>query len=345
MRKRVTLADIARYTGLSTATVSLALNGRPGSRIPQATANRVREAAQELGYIPNVAARTLRSGRSGVIGVLSDQVTVTRFASAMIRGLVEAADRRGHHIMIMETGHDLASIDDAVQTFAARQMDALVMGIMASRALTVPLHGWDVPHVVVNGAIDGWPSVLPDEYAAGRRAVEYLAARGHRNIAMIGHYPEKPSSTVSLNIWARMQGIDAAMQELGLEFVARHDGTVWEPDLGYVGTQAILDVATPTAMLAANDRVAFGIYQAAAERRLSLPEDLSVMSFDDEDLAELMRPQLTTMRLDYQGMGAKAADLVLDWLQKSADGTTVTPSLDPVRVPMPVIERDSVLRL
>ena len=103
--KRITLGDVARTASVSTATVSMALNGKPGSRIPSATVKKVRTAARELGYRPNAAARALKTGRTGMLGFVSDEVTITRFASPMISGMREFAEQAGLSVMMTETAH------------------------------------------------------------------------------------------------------------------------------------------------------------------------------------------------------------------------------------------------
>ncbi|WP_297740837.1 LacI family DNA-binding transcriptional regulator [uncultured Tessaracoccus sp.] len=334
MPKRTTLADIARAAEVSVATVSMVLNRREGSRVSEATAERVRRAARELGYVPDVAARTLRTGRSKVLGFISDEVTVTRFASGMVRGILEGADKHGHGVMIMEIDHRAERLEQAVRTLRARRVDALLIGFMASREIEVPLGDWAVPLVAVNGSVPGATSVLPDEPAAGRASVEYLLRHGHRRIAMVGHHPAPQPTSLSVNIWPRMQGIDQAMADAGLDFVARHDGTDWEPPLGYEGTFNVLN-AEPTAILAANDRIAFGVYQALQERGLRVPDDVSVMSFDDEELAGMLRPGLTTLRLPYSEMGSMAVDIALGHAPHLVGQQQCL-------LPLGLVERDSV---
>lgn len=338
--KRLTLADVAKYTGLSTATVSLALNNRPGSRIPEATAARVREAAAELGYVPDAMARSLRTGQTSALGFVSDEVTVTRFASAMVRGILDAADEQDYVVMIMETGHRKERLAEAFSALRARRVDGLLVGLMASRRVQLPASKASVPRIVVNGLADGCTCVLPDEFEAGRAAVRYLIDRGHRRIAMIGAHTAPPPPEVSVNIGVRLAGIDDAMAEAGLSFVDRHDGTVWEPELGYQGGRAVFERDNgATAILAANDRIAFGVYQAAQDSGVSIPADVSVLSFDDEQLASMVRPPLTSMRLPYQEMGTIAVARLLQAVRGDDDASHAP---EQVLVPLTMIERESV---
>ncbi|MGO1591302.1 MAG: LacI family DNA-binding transcriptional regulator [Ancrocorticia sp.] len=337
MAKRVTLADIARSTGLSAATVSMALNGRQNSRIPESTAARVREAAEQLGYSPDVNARGLRTGRTQAIGFVSDEVTLTRYASAMIRGLLDESAKRNFVVMMAEGGTGSAEQRHGVGALLGRRIDGLIFGQMRSRQIQLPDLNIQVPVVIVNGTAPGHTSVLPDEHTAGRKAVEHLVSKGHTKIALIGRSREHLDPTVSVTIPARMRGIDEAMEAAGLAFVTEFEGADWEPELGRAGAQHIIDSEDVTAVIAANDRIAFGVLQEADSRGLSVPGDISIISFDDESLATYVRPQLSTVRLPYKEMGEAAMSMLLDSIvdAKPLDQETVY-------VPMPLVERGSV---
>ena len=139
--KRATLADVARLAGLSTTTVSMVLNNRPNTRLSADTAARVRAAAAELNYRPNPAARGLRLGKTRTVGFISDEVTVTRYASAMIRGLLEEAERLDHTVLIAESGSRAEKIANALEVMLDRQTDGIVFGLMGrggSRCRTSP---------------------------------------------------------------------------------------------------------------------------------------------------------------------------------------------------------------
>ena len=335
MAKRATLADVARLAGLSTTTVSMVLNNRPNTRLSEEAAQRVRAAASELNYRPNPAARGLRLGKTRTVGFISDEVTVTRYASAMIRGLLEEAESRDHTVLIAESGSRVERVANALEVMVDRQTDGIVFGLMRSRRVELPKVPVDVPVVITNGTTTaGHPCVLPDERSAGYEAVRYLLDRGHRRMAFVGRSAELLDPAKSATVGARYAGMDAALTEAGVEFLHEIDGKYWEPDLGYEGAAEILDKVAVTAVVAANDRVALGVYQAAQERGLRVPEDLSVISFDDEYLAGYLRPRLTTMRIPYLEMGQVAMRLTLD-------GNPPPETL----VPMPIQERGSVLDL
>ncbi|MGV8908502.1 MAG: LacI family DNA-binding transcriptional regulator, partial [Propionicimonas sp.] len=332
MAKRATLADVAQLSGLSTTTVSMVLNDRPNTRLSQDAAQRVRAAAAKLNYRPNPAARGLRLGKTRTVGFISDEVTITRYASAMIRGLLEEADERNHTVLISESGQRADQIAGALDLMLDRQADGIVFGLMGAKQIEVPTASLEVPVILVNGrSANGLPCVLPDEFRAGYDAARHLLDRGHRRIGFIGRSEALLDPLLSVTIAERYAGLDAAMAEAGVAFAHQVDGRLWEPDFGYRGAQEILDAVPVTAIVTANDRVAFGVYQAAQERGLRIPDDLSVVSFDDEYLASYLRPQLTTMQIPYLEMGRTALQLVLD-------GDAPEQTL----VPMPIQERFSV---
>ncbi len=357
---RVTLAQVAEKAGVSKAAVSLVLNGRRNTGISEETAERIRVAAAELGYVPNPAARALRTGKTNALGFISDQVTVTRYASGVIREVLSQASQRDHVVIMAETESDPKNMDVAVEIMEGRQIDALIVALMWARHVKIERRPAGLPMVVVNGLAEGLPAVLPDEYTAGKQAVEYLLAYGHKKIALIGRAKTHLNPDVSATISQRMGGIDAAMKEAGLTFITEGPGATWRPELGYRrGLDILADTdRMPTAVIAANDRVAFGVYQAAHSLGIRIPHDLSVISFDDEPLADYMMPGVTTLRLPYPEMGRLGVELLLgsnahptDSLARPVNAKVLQPDevfWDPIKtaarylVPMPLIERESV---
>lgn len=335
MARAVTMVDVAARAGVSTATVSLVLSGRPG-RFSERTAARVTAAADELGYVVDAGARSLRTRRNSTIDFLSDAATVTRFASGMVQGILNAAQERGNLVLMVETGRDPRAMQRGFAAMQARRVDALVVGIVDSRHVELPT--WTGPRpVVANGTAVGCHSILPDEAVTGRAAIDHLAAHGHRRIAFVGRHATPTPPEVSVNIPVRIAGIDQAMEQAGLEFSAVYCDIPWEPSIGRAGTHAVLDAAPDTtAVPAANDRIAFSVHQALAERGLAVGRDVSVMSFDDEQLASLVLPGLTSIRLPHAEMGAAAVELALDPVNHQ------DPDPLPVLLPMPLVERGSV---
>jgi len=314
MIKRVTLADVAEKVGMSRTAVSLVLNDRPGTRISPEAGARIREAAEQLGYRPNPAARSLRVGKTRTIGFLSDDVTVTRFASAMIRGLLDVAEEHEHTVLIAETGSNPKRVRAALDVMLDRQPDGLIIGLMGAKESDVPALTGKLPVVLLNGTSPGVRTcVLPDEFEAGRTVAHHLADRGHTAIALLGDHEElRHVPRISATIGRRFAGVEAGLAERGLALAHAVVQRNWEPEDGYAAARTLLDHGPAvTAVIAANDRMAFGTYQAIQEAGLRIPQDLSVISFDDEFIARSLRPPLTSARLPYEEMGRRAMELVL----------------------------------
>jgi LacI family transcriptional regulator len=320
------LADVARRAGLSKTAASMVLNGREGTRLSAEAHQRVFAAAEELGYRPNVAARSLRTRKTATIAFVSDVVATTRFAGDLIRGALDAARERDHVLLIAETQGDAAFEQHAIDAMLDRQVDGVIYAAMATRRLTVPPALLTGPVVLLNATSpDGQPCVVPDNERAGRTAVAALLDKGHHDrIALIGRNRLKETDPeVSIAAHTRLRGIRDALAEAGTTLCHEAFCSEWLPEHGYRAMRAILRKPTrPTAVICMNDRLAFGAYQALAGAGLAVPDDVSVVSFDDDPIAAWLRPGLSTIALPHVQMGHRAVELLLDG---KATGPTVVP--------------------
>ncbi|MFM9441258.1 LacI family DNA-binding transcriptional regulator [Streptomyces acidiscabies] len=332
---RVTLADVARHAGLSVTAASLVLNRRPGTRISEEAQARVFAAAEELGYRPNVAARSLRTRKTATLAFVSDAVATTRFAGDMIRGALEAARERDHVLLIAETQGDPEAERQAVEAMLDRQIDGFVYAAMACRRLTVPPAMASRPTVLLNAdSTEPVAAILPDDERAGHDVATLLLAHGHRRIAVIGRADAvERDPRRSLAAGPRLRGIRRALEPYGLRLTPGGRADAWEPADGYEAMRGLLSRRTPPrGIVCMNDRLALGAYQALAEAGLSVPGDVSVVSFDDDPIAGWLRPGLTTAALPHERMGRLAVETLLD--QEARPGVRW--------VPMPVRVRGSV---
>jgi LacI family transcriptional regulator len=333
-RSRATLADVARRAGLSKTAASMVLNGREGTRLSADAHRRVFAAAAELGYRPNVAARSLRTQKSSTLAFISDIVATTRFAGDMIRGALDAAREHDHVLLIAETQGDESFEQSAIEAMLDRQVDGVIYAAMATRHLTVPAALLTQPTVLLNAASDARPCVLPDDEQAGHSVATALIEAGHhQRIGLIGRNRLKESDPeVSLAALARLRGIERALTAAGAGLAVSVSCQDWLPEYGYTAMRSLLRRRTrPTAVICMNDRLAFGAYQALAEAGLGIPHDLSVVSFDDDAIAAWLRPGLSTVALPHEQMGRRAVELLLA-------GTSV----DRCLVPMPLRRRGSI---
>ncbi|MFC4556124.1 LacI family DNA-binding transcriptional regulator [Georgenia faecalis] len=331
---RVTQAEVARAAGVSVGAVSQVLNDSPTSRISEEVRERILAAASALGYRPNMVARTLRTSESRTYGFVSDTVTITRFASGILRGALDAAHESGYLLLIAETAGDAARETEAVQALLDRGVDGIVFTAVKSRYSGTLGMGLSVPCVNVNIADADAPSILPDELAGGRLAVRALAEAGHRHgIALVGHdFRSDIDTGIALTGRRRLDGIAAEMASVGIDFLDQQACGDWQTDEGYAAAHRMISNRGVTALLCLNDRLAFGAYQALAEAGLRIPDDVSVMSFDDEELAASLRPGLTTVAIPHETMGALAIEML----------RTPGPAESDVLVPMSLHERVSV---
>lgn len=333
--KRATLADVAGLAGLSRTAASMILTGRPDTRLSAEAHARVMAAAEELGYRPNVAARSLRTDRTQSIAFISDVVATTRYAMGLIRGALEAAEKAGHVMLVLETAGEPARESEAIKAALDRRVDGIIFAAMRAREVFVPDARLTAPVVMLNATSPRFPvSVLPDEVKGGRHAVQLLAEAGLRTgIALLGQSDAAESGLFrSETVARRVQGIRAEMKRRHLAFVTEESCWNWEPDEGYRLTRRMLrrfpDIR---ALLCMNDRLAFGAYQALAELGRRVPEDVALVSFDNDELAAYLRPGLTTIALPHEEMGSLAVNLLL-----GGDGAAEH------LVPMPVIRRGSL---
>ncbi len=334
MAKRITLNDVAALAGVSPTAVSLVLNNRPGTRLSDTARDRIKAAAAELGYRPNPAARSLRMGKSHTIGLISFDVTITRYASAILRGALDEAERLDHTVLIAEAGDTPARAVRAIDAMLDRRVEGIVMAQEAARQIDVSQRvPPELPVVMVNAtSSDGHASVLPDERIAGEQVTQVLIDAGHTKIALLGVREELRDLRRSATVGLRYDGIATALRAASVEPVAVSTGRSWEPEVGYEAMLSLLrEGPSFTGLVCLNDRLAFGAYEAARELGIGIPQDVSIVSFDDDVLASYVRPQLTTAEIPYETMGRIAVDMVLG----DAEPTHRL-------VPMPLRLRDSV---
>lgn len=318
--RRVTLAEVAERAGVSRTTASYVLNGRTAQmRISPAVEQRVLSVAESAGYRPDLAAASLRTRRSRTIGVISDHVAGGMFSTRLLVGAGRAARERGHVLLIGESGGDPMTADSIVAEMVDRRVDGVLLLTQATSQLRLPRGLGTLPVVTVNctDPASGRASVLPDELAGGRAAARVLLEAGHRELVVAGEdaAPEVLAGRL------RLQGIGEALAAAGLPPAARVPCGWTVPD-AYAGLAAWLrEGARPRALVCLTDRVAMGAYQALAELGLRVPEDVSVVSFDGSEIAQWLRPSVTSVAIPFDEMGARGVGALLD----HEEGRTLLP--------------------
>jgi LacI family transcriptional regulator len=334
--RKPSIHDIARAAGVGVGTVSRVLNEHPS--VAEATRVKVAAVMEELGYRPTFAARHIRTGRSQLFGFLTDKVTTTPFAHDLIKGAQERARQADRMLMVIDADGDDRTREQAVANLIERGVEGIVYAAMFHHKVHVPEALHEVPTVLVDSFAVGrdFPSVVPDEVTGGRQATERLLVAGHRRIGMVTNDALATGYPAAVG---RLAGYREALDRAGVPFdealVREGSGNA---DSGYHWAHELLDVDDPpTAFFFGTDRMAMGAYFAFTERGLTVPDDVSVVGFDDQHyIADALRPSLTTMALPHAAMGRWAIEHLL-----TAPWGEDRPPLQ-WRLPCPIVERGSV---
>jgi LacI family transcriptional regulator len=262
----------------------------------------------------------------------------------LIKGALGAARERGVMLFIGETEGDAELEQLLLEAMHDRQVDGLILTSMFTRAITVPAHVAGTPSVLLNALPQEptqLPAIVPDEDQAGRTAARVLLDAGHRDgIYLIGAGPDLhdgPRDSVAST--ERLVGIRTELGAAGVRPAGARACPDWQPEYGFAATRDLLRTDRPRALICFNDRLALGAYQALEDVGLTVPGDVSVVSFDDHPLATWMRPKLTTVALPHYELGRKAVDVLFDEIATNARDRRPGAVH---RVPMPLRRRQSV---
>ncbi|HET8976953.1 MAG TPA: LacI family DNA-binding transcriptional regulator [Solirubrobacteraceae bacterium] len=313
----VTLRQVAAHAGVHPATVSRALNPETQQMVSADTLQRVLAAAQELNYRTNTIARSLRTQRSLTVGVVIPDITNPLFPR-MLRGIDDALERVQYASLIAYTDGRDERLLDRFEVLRQRGVDGLIVATArhADRALD-SLEASGVPVVQINRRSQNRaiPSVTVDDRRGAQIAVEHLVELGHRRIAHVGG-PQSHSTGR-----ARAAGFRAAMRRAGLEVppgsVQSGRAVTIEEGARVCGT-VLAEHPDVTAVVAGNDLMALGCYDALRAADLRCPADVSVVGFNDMTFADRFDPPLTTIHFDHYEMGHAAAEVLVRRLRSAS---------------------------
>ena len=338
--KGVGIRDVAKLAGVSVTTVSHVLNDTPQMRVAGETRARVRAAAKTLGYGPNRAARALRTKRSGLIGLLSEEIATTPHAGRIILGAQNAA--REHDLTLVIVNAERESGDshkDDVQTLIDRQVEAVLYATMYHRQVSLPVNLKGLPAVLIDSTDRAGlvPAVVPDEVGGAVAAVTHLVEAGHRRIGFLNNDDDVPATHERLVGFRQVLGAHDIPVDESLIVQAPSETLP-----GYALAREVLSrPGRPTALFCYNDRMAMGAYRAATELGLDIPRHLSIVGFDNQELiAANLFPGLTTVALPHYEMGAWAIDTLVHLLRGEAEYKLLADM--PTRLDCPLIIRGSV---
>jgi len=325
-RKPMSLKKLAEHLGLSPATVSLVINrSTVADSIPQDTKDRIFAAARKFKYRPNFFARSLRTQRSFTIGVIVPEVS-DGYSASVMSGVEAYLLQEGYFYFVASHRHRADLIDEYPRMFLERSVDGLI-------AVDTPWHlNLSVPVVTVSGHHDvkGVVNIVLNHQRAAEVALKHLFHLGHRQIAFI------KGQEFSSDTEVRWSNIERVARQLGVainpRLVVQLEGDSPSPQLGYVATRRLLAAGEPfSALFAFNDISAMGAIRALRESGLRVPEDVSVVGFDDIQSAAYQNPSLTTVRQPLREMGRAAAEILLKRINRPGvdlhDKHTVEPEL------------------
>jgi len=301
--RAATMADVARLADVSVPTVSRVLSG--AARVRPDKAARVESAIAELGFRPSAAARNLASGRSDVLAGIAGNTAQYGYAEA-IRGVEEGARAQGYTVMIAVVENaDGETLDRALATALGQSIAGVVVlkfdppGVAALRQ--IPSH---VPVVALSGVREaGVAQAVLDETRAAEELTSYLLGLGHRTVHHVRIPPSRRED-------GRTTGWRRALTKAGAEVPPTHDAS-WEPSSGRAIGSQLAAVPDLTAVFCGNDEIAMGVIKGLADSGLRVPDDVSVVGFDNHPLAELWSPSITTVNQDFADLGRRGFDLLM----------------------------------
>lgn len=318
MQGKAGIKDIAERLSISPATVSRALNDKPG--VSDSLRQRVLEVAAELSFTPNLAARSLVGARTLTVAFMVQQqafpVSSDPFYFVMLPGVERVLAQVGYHVVLTTIG-DGAIKADHLRVVRERRVDgAILAGPDVPTALILSLVQRGLPIVLIDNSLErtALDCVLFDNREGARLAVEHLLWHGRRRVAFAG------GPVAWLSTRERGDGYRDALREQGLDPIIVHEDAT-TAQTGLHAGHKLLDMdEPPDAIFAVNDAMALGIMRAAREVGVRVPEDLAVVGFDDISMAESAHPPLTTVRIAKETMGELAARRLLDLIGGDAHG-------------------------
>ena len=301
----MTMTDVARVAGCSQSTVSFVLNNNAAVQISDATRERVQRVAEDLGYegVPATARTETNSATANVIAFVVDSLATSWESPAAFMGVRQACANAGTVVLAAETQNDTSIEPKTLSLLIEQEVEAIIYACVHTREVVLPdlLKKTGLPVYLLNchSRDNARPAVVPSEIAGGQRATNVLLDAGHTRIGTImgESYMEATGD--------RLTGYRRALATADLPFdpalVIEGD---WSASAGFNGTMKLLELdRPPTAIFCQNDRMAIGCYEALKESGYSIPADMSVVGFDDEEISRHLFPPLTTLILPHRAMG------------------------------------------
>ncbi|MFC5502903.1 LacI family DNA-binding transcriptional regulator [Lysinimonas soli] len=332
-----TLHDVAHLAGVSIKTVSNVINDYPHVR--PSTRAKVEAAIAELGYQPNLSARSLRSGRTGVIGLALPELSLSYFAELADR-VIAAAERRGLTVLIEQTGGDRRRELDVLTSSRRQMTDGLLFSALGMHQEDAALLSVPYPLVLLGENIFEGPTdhVTMENIEAARAGTDYLIRLGHRRIAVIGAHQGEVIGSAGLRFRGYREALDAAGIPFDPSLVGFADP--WHRANGALATRRLLDEGVEfDALLCLNDTLALGAMRVLQEAGIRVPQDASVLGWDNIDEAKYSLPSLTTVDPGVDEIVETAVRILVERIElRGAEG----PAPREIFAGFSIVERESV---
>lgn len=313
VKKLPTMIDIAKKAGVSQSTVSLVMNGKTDA-IPQTTVDRVLAAREELGYSLNKLASALNGSGSGIIGMLADELLTTNFAGALVKGAQDMAWKYNKVLLLVTLERKAGMTERAVDLLLGYRVESIVYATMYHRSVELPEIIKDIPTILVNcfESSGKEPCILPDDLSGAYQAASFLLENGHRKIVYLSNDMKDPETGAKIPATIlRERGFCKSLADHGIDISGQSIVSV--PIIGKSVYEKTLEILSspdrPTAIMCYNDRMAMSVYSAVNNIGLKIPDDISVIGYDNQIVvSEFLIPQLTTIELPHYELGECAIE-------------------------------------
>lgn len=312
----VTLRDIAKEAGVSTTTISRALNNKPD--VSSKTKDKIIKIAKNLGYTPNLLAKSLRSKKSKTIGVVLADIS-NPFFSAVAKGVENAARKKSYSIILCNTDEEYEKEEEALQVLVEKRVDGLLITPVQKEYKDIlRIKEQKIPLVLVGRHFDtiGTNSVVSDDSLGGFLATEYLIKKGHRKILYISGPLHISSASERLN------GYKEALKKYKISFKKKLvRGYTAKMDEAYMLMEKLLKEKLDfTAIFTFSDFLAFGIMKALREEKLKIPDDVAVVGYDDIEFSSILEIPLTTVHMPKYRLGMEGTNMLIDEIEGKNSG-------------------------
>ena len=306
----VTIKDVAKKAGVSIASVSRVIND--SKPVAPETKEKILKVIEETGYKPNAMARGLKKNESGLIGLITPDMENGTFAE-LVKGIESVIEKNSMNLIVSNSKGEIERELKELQILKEQQLDGILFsGVKFTKKHKEYFDRYKVPTIIVSQKFpgSGLPYVDVDNFQAAYEAVNYLIENNHSQIALI-HGPLYDKSAGQ----DRYDGFFEALKDKGIkansDFIKEGNFTIQS---GYQAMEKILNEnkELPTAVFAASDRMAIGVLDCCLDNGIKVPEDISIIGFDDIELATVVRPKLTTVRVDHSKLGEKSVELLID---------------------------------